>query len=1174
MATSTLVNSLLGIDTDYKEYEIQFSTRLYPSDVVYIGMDYSTQTIIAEFDNESVVIGTFPMILGGEVTDYYKLIITLEVGGVNNTVIPYTYYFDFSSDGSLTNSNRNGFLQVLPRPNLNAELNKLSPILDNEDLLLTYDSDAVYVDLEVWTWEGLYDQRLGMISNDAILYSNLPVGDYTFYITAFNEPLISSTEVSLDITVEPAAISANISSTINNSIISVDSIWISDILPTVNAANILIINNNTVQLLYTTQNSTKVDIITGFYQDYYDLSPNGDVTFTNLEGGFTYIVTVIASDDEGNSATQTITFLLDEGLVVERGQIGKEVNMTFSISAGVYTKETDLSFIAEQFVGTHGSFAGKFAWGPCLDRVRVSSEENLVNIFGKPTTGNIDNVIDFFTANSFLNYSKSIDIVRLANYNGSAFINKNSVVKPYFNTLGVSATAEQDIVILNDEQYTNMLDGDLESNSFIGRFPGDFGNAIGVSWAVKSDTSTYVKKTNGFNFDLNSIVGLKNKFHFSRDKKVYFSRGTTIENTARSYVDIGDWINANDVRYQVKNITLGSDTSQAVTSVTVSASKLYATAPTLSFAAPSSGTTATGTAVLSATGGVRAVTVSSGGSYTTAPTVTFSAPPSGTTATGTITTSGSGHFVVVSIAITDAGTGYTTPPTITITPSGAGTTTTPAVVTSAIGFPIQTVTVNNGGSGYTAAPAITVTGTGYGSGTTTLAAVTALNPVDIIEIDRVYTGTVSTGLYSNGSTVTGFDVYRQWRFSNIIPVEPDATGIHLIIFDATGKITGVQGSILEQYKNMSFSASAKNEDGTSNYLYDRVNTSSYYIRIGTKDLVELSQEYISTEPLADGKNWVTNYVGLSGGTDAFASMGLDDDIQAYDLFKDPEQCDAPVIIGNFRSIKNNGGLTDSVLATYLIQNIAENRKDSMVFTSCRRESVVNNPRNEVREILKDVLTLPSSSYGEMDSGWKYIYDRYNDRYIWIPTVGDHAGCYARTDVTNDAWFSAAGEQRGILKNVVKLAFNPNESQRDQLYANRVNPIVTFPSKGTMIFGDKTLLSQASSFNRIPTRRLFIVLEKTLANASRFALFEFNDEITRSQVRGIIEPYLAQVKSGRGVADYKVIVDESINTPQVIGNNQFLGRILIKPNYSINFIELNFVNIGAGNISFEEANSLI
>ncbi len=239
MATSTLVNSLLGIDTDYKEYEIQFSTRLYPSDVVYIGMDYSTQTIIAEFDNESVVIGTFPMILGGEVTQYYKLIITLEVGGVNNTVIPYTYYFDFSSDGSLTNSNRNGFLQVLPRPNLNAELNKLSPILDNEDLLLTYDSDAVYVDLEVWI-EGagiLYDQRLGMISNDAILYSNLPVGDYTFYITAFNEPLIS-TEVSLDITVEPAAISANISSTINNSIISVDSIWISDILPTVNA-NIL-----------------------------------------------------------------------------------------------------------------------------------------------------------------------------------------------------------------------------------------------------------------------------------------------------------------------------------------------------------------------------------------------------------------------------------------------------------------------------------------------------------------------------------------------------------------------------------------------------------------------------------------------------------------------------------------------------------------------------------------------------------------------------------------------------------------------------------------------------------------------------------------------------------------------------------------------------------------------
>lgn len=847
--------------------------------------------------------------------------------------------------------------------------------------------------------------------------------------------------------------------------------------------------------------------------------------------------------------------------------------MTFSVSAGVYTKETDLSFVAEQFVATHGSFAGKFMWGPCLERVRVSVEEDLVNVFQKPST-NLDNAIDFLTASSFLGYSNALDVVRLASYNGSTYLNKNAIVKPYFNILGINADAETDITILNDEHYTNLLDGDLENNSFVGRFTGELGNSIGVSFVVASDNDDYNQLTNGFSYDFDAvydaevshpsqrILGRSNDFYFSRDKNVYFKRFNPT-GTVRSLLDIGDWLDSDGVKYQIKNITLG--TEGQITHINVSAGGTgYVNTPTLAIVGTGSGATATAT--LAATGSVKnTVTVLTGGTYVDDGVydLIFTGG-GGTGAVGTATvTSG----IVASVSITTAGTGYATSPVLTLDYTGTGTPT-QATFTVQIGRAIASATVVTKGSGYTGTPTINITGSGSGA---TLVAV--IGTIDILELDRIFRGDVSTGDYLTNTVSTPFNVVKFWRFCNVLNNAPLTGHIHVIIFDAGGKFSGVAGSILERYAGLSFSTTEKNEDGTTNYVNDKLNTTSYYIRLGTKDLIEISQSIANTESIANGKDWITNYIRLGNGDDAFASMGLDDDITAYDLYKDPEQCEAPIIIGNARSVRNDGGLPNSVLANYIIQNIAEIRKDSMAYFSCRRESVVNNARNEVREILRDAATMPSSSYGEMDSGWKYMYDRYNDRYIWIPTSGDHAGCYARTDRTNEAWYSGAGEQRGRLSNLVKLAFNPNESQRDQIYSNRVNPVVTFPNIGTMLYGDKTLLSLNSSFNRIPTRRLFIVLEKTLSKASRFALFEFNDEITRSQVRAILESYLSEVKSRRGVSDYRVIVDDTVNTSQVVANNEFKGRILIKPNYSINYIELNFVNIGSI-LTFEESINLL
>jgi phage tail sheath protein FI len=390
--------------------------------------------------------------------------------------------------------------------------------------------------------------------------------------------------------------------------------------------------------------------------------------------------------------------------------------------------------------------------------------------------------------------------------------------------------------------------------------------------------------------------------------------------------------------------------------------------------------------------------------------------------------------------------------------------------------------------------------------------------------------------------------------------------IHIVVVDRTGAISGTEGTVLEKFGFASKLKDAKNEDGTSNYYVDVLNSRSKYIWWLSHPIVTTNWGRTSSN-LLDDSNFISankqldaltsTTFDLSGGTDVEPTAGNRN--SSYDLFDNPDSVDVSLLM--------TGETVGDTIPDHLI-SMAENRKDVLVFISPEQSDCVNNSGSEVTDIrtLRDTIT--SSSFAVMDSGWKYQYDKYNDVYRWIPLNGDVAGLCARTDIERDPWFSPAGFNRGQIKNVVKLAWNPTKAERDSLYKMGINPVVTFPGEGTVLYGDKTLLSRPSAFDRINVRRLFIVLEKAIARASRSSLFEFNDEFTRAQFVNLVEPFLRDVQGRRGIYDYRVVCDTTNNTPEVIDRNEFVGDIYIKPARSINFIQLNFVAVRTG-VSFNE-----
>ena len=427
----------------------------------------------------------------------------------------------------------------------------------------------------------------------------------------------------------------------------------------------------------------------------------------------------------------------------------------------------------------------------------------------------------------------------------------------------------------------------------------------------------------------------------------------------------------------------------------------------------------------------------------------------------------------------------------------------------------------------------------------------------------------------------GISSFSGWAYSGNFDAAPGtstaaaAVGVtndelHIAVIDEDGAISGTAGTVLETFGFLSQASDAKKDDGTSNYYVDVITSQSNYIRWIDHDSTNLDEAGFTLAAAkaantdSEGSNQFKTHTAaieasLSGGTDDNAPT-VGEIAAGFDLLSDAETVDVNLL---FAAADADGA---EAIAEDLI-SIVNARKDCMAFISPPLEDTVNNatPAASVKAFA-DGLT--STSYASCDSTALYVYDKYNDKYRYIAASGHMAGLCANTDSVADAWFSPAGVNRGQLLGVTKLAFNPKKADRDSLYKARVNPIVSLPGQGTLLFGDKTLLSRPSAFDRINVRRLFIALEKAVSTAAKAQLFEFNDEFTRAQFRNLVEPFLRDVKGRRGLTDFSVVCDTTNNTSQVIDTNKFVADIFIKPARSINFISLNFVATRSG-VEFSE-----
>ena len=429
-------------------------------------------------------------------------------------------------------------------------------------------------------------------------------------------------------------------------------------------------------------------------------------------------------------------------------------------------------------------------------------------------------------------------------------------------------------------------------------------------------------------------------------------------------------------------------------------------------------------------------------------------------------------------------------------------------------------------------------------------------------------------------------IKRRWRFYDRFDGAPGTSAwstqngrgsgdeIHVVVYDTTGDITGFdvdsngnrQNAIIETFANMSKNPNAKTAQGNTNY-YPNV-------------IYNQSENIFWMDHNSGGSNWGTDTTSaytavdtptatnLASGTDDYAVTAGEIE-KAYDKFSDTESIDVNLIIGGPSSIVADTSSGQDTHVT-MITDLVEKRRDCVAFVSPHRGAVVNvaNDTTQTENVKTAFDLCPSSSYVVFDSGYKYMYDKYNDEFRFVPLNGDIAGLCANTDRVADSFFSPAGFNRGNIRGAIKLAYNPNQAQRDILYRARINPVVNFPGQGVVLFGDKTALTKPSAFDRINVRRLFLLLEKAIATAAKFQLFEFNDEFTRAQFRNLVEPFLRDIQGRRGISDFSVVADGSNNTGEVIDRNEFVADIFVKPARAINFITLSFIATRTG-VAFTE-----
>jgi phage tail sheath protein FI len=884
--------------------------------------------------------------------------------------------------------------------------------------------------------------------------------------------------------------------------------------------------------------------------------------------------------------------------------------MAFQLSPGVLVTEEDRTAVVPSVATTAGAFSGAFQWGPVEEVTTIDTEKNLVTKFGNPddTTAGY-----FFTAANFLSYGNNLKLVRVVDKG----VARNAVSNPSGRITGVAITnSPNTFTTVNDVTVTF---------SASERGITAIGNAIissnGVLSAINMSLRGYgynsipavVLTGGGGNGtacvtatlsagQLQTVSLLSSGNNYSSLSNVTISGGSGATATLGiHYKVVNLQLNSGGTNYGPAglaanivfsgNLVVGGNHARANLVVTgnvitgyvlTSSGNGYIGAPNviINRLDGNTGSAASFTANIGY-GIVNSITLVSNGTpvHTVTPTITLNKNSTTYSNSSEVATANARMTAQIdSITVNSSNVGWTSIPTVTIVPTADDLAyiTSNAVAIASVGYTITGVNIINSGTGYTATPNVVIINTSnvFATGTPIVDYFAPLitNNDNYIseyssgglvfgEFAAKYPGTLGNSIkvsYADKDSFTGWQYSSQFNSapgtSSYVSTKGGADDeIHIIVIDANGSWTGTAGAVLEKYSFLSKASDAKNSDNSTNYYKDVINNQSKYIvwlnhkntdwgGVSTTDYTTLAANVTYT---------------LSGGVNG-SSISAANVQTGYSLFSNDELYDVSLI---------PMGPTTDVSVVNTVIGIAESRRDCVVFVSPPYTSVVN-ATNQTTNIISYRNQLTSSSFAVLDSGWKYQYDRYNDKYRYVPLNGDVAGLSARTDYIADPWFSPAGYNRGVIKNVVKLAYSPSKTDRDDLYKIGVNPVVTFPGQGTLLFGDKTLLSRPSAFDRINVRRLFIVLEKSIATASKFQLFEFNDPFTRAQFRNLVEPFLRDVQGRRGITDFRVVCDETNNTADIVDRNEFVADIYIKPARAINFIQLNFVATRTG-VSFEE-----
>lgn len=869
--------------------------------------------------------------------------------------------------------------------------------------------------------------------------------------------------------------------------------------------------------------------------------------------------------------------------------------MAFQLSPGVNVTEIDLTTVVPAVATSDGAFAGVFRWGPIGERVFIESENTLAQRFGTPTNLNAET---FFTAANFLAYGNRLWVSRAANTTGAT---------PAALTFTASG---------NSSVSNNVLFGSGNVAS-LGLAVGMYINQTTNSAAIPTGNNYYIASINTTAIILNQKFKPNNatvntataEIYFARPQVAYTAVGLdpdAVANTSNStYGFVANLVNQivkNENDYITKDGNFDPDVyylakypGELGNSLRVSVcdnANSYQANVSLSGDATANaiGTGAINTAI-HFTLGSNVATVKFVGSTNASANALATRISVGDQILAGNADVGLQYMIVKGTTVagnTTANVSFSGSADVSNSLNFITLSNNPFVNGDVVAY--ANSTGNNVVSGLT-------TGTYFVVEANTLGVKLSATPFGEV-INLTSTSGANGSLISNTNTLslnfedpyrlrsayTSNTVSRHWEFFNVVDVAPGQSNwqiakgntsaqdeLHVVVVDDKGKFTGTPGTVLEVYRGVSRATDAQNEDGSDNYYKNVINQGSQYVWLSNDRTSAVSNTAINLESsTATEPASIPFTLGADGLSEANASIGILG--QAYDLFKSAEDIDISLVLQGKpvggSTVVNGRTVQNFQLANYIIDNICDIRRDCVALISPDKNLVLNNTGNETVDLVAWRGAVHSTSYAVLDSGYKYMYDRYNDIYRWVPLNGDIGGLCVRTDNSNDAWWSPAGFNRGQIKNLVKLAWNPSKAERDILYPQGINPVVTFPGQGTVLYGDKTLQAKPSAFDRINVRRLFIVLEKAISQAAKYSLFEFNDAFTRAQFKNLVVPYLRTVKGRRGITDFLVVCDDTNNTPQIIDSNQFVGDIYIKPARSINFIQLNFVAVPTG-VQFSE-----